>query len=100
RGLLSLGWYRPFLPAVQAYSGPASPYWASKGFLGLALPPDHPVWTEPERAAPIDEADRVVAMPAPGWLLQSTRHDGIVRLLNHGSDRFAPQRATGSEDPH
>lgn len=100
RGLLTLGWHRPFLPATQAYSGPASPYWASKGFLGLALPPEHPVWTEPERAAPIDEADRVVALPGPGWLLHSTRHDGIVRLLNHGSDRFSPQRAAGPEDPH
>jgi hypothetical protein len=100
RGLLTLGWYRPFLPAVQAYSGPASPYWASKGFLGLVLPSDHPVWTDPERAAPIDDADQVVAMPGPGWLLHATRHDGIVRLLNHGSDRFSPQRATGLEDPH
>jgi hypothetical protein len=25
-------------------------------------------------------------MPAPGFLLHSTRHDGVVRLLNHGSD--------------
>ena len=100
RGLLTLGWHGPFLPATQAYSGPASPYWASKGFLGLALPPEHPVWTEPERPAPIDEADHVVAMPGPGWLLHSTRHDGIVRLLNHGSDRFSPQRAPGPEDPH
>ena len=100
QGLLSLGWHRPFLPATQAYSGPASPYWASKGFLGLALPPDHPVWTEPERAAPIEEADRVIAMPGPGWLLHSTRHDGIARLLNHGSDRCSPQRVPGPEDPH
>ncbi|XES01174.1 DUF2264 domain-containing protein [Streptomyces sp. S1D4-11] len=48
QGLLSLGWYRPFLPVTQRYSGPASPYWASKAFLGLLLPADHPVWTAPE----------------------------------------------------
>ncbi|HVT66213.1 MAG TPA: DUF2264 domain-containing protein, partial [Trebonia sp.] len=46
QGLLSLGWYEPFLPATQHYSGPGSPYWASKGFLGLLLPPDHPAWTD------------------------------------------------------
>ena len=86
RGLLGLGWHHRFLPATQSYSGPGSPYWASKGFLGLVLPADHPVWTAPEEPLPIELGDQVRAMPAPGWLVQSTRHDGIVRLLNHGSD--------------
>ncbi|WP_433440942.1 DUF2264 domain-containing protein [Nonomuraea sp. CA-141351] len=94
-GLLSLGWYDPFLPATQPYSGPASPYWASKGFLGLLLPPDHAVWTEREQPLPIDEHDVTVAIPATGLLLHGTRHDGIVRLLNHGSDHGAPP-----DDPH
>jgi hypothetical protein len=89
-GLLTLGWYDTFLPVTQRYSGPGSPYWASKAFLGLLLPADHPAWTERERPAPNDEADQTVAMPAPGFLLSSTRHDGIVRLLNHGSDHQPP----------
>ncbi len=93
RGLLTLGWYDEFLPMTQPYSGPGSPYWASKGFLGLLLPPSHPVWTEPE--SPVLHGDRVVAMPAPGFLLHSTASDGIVRLLNHGSDHFPP-----GGDPH
>ncbi|HLL68901.1 MAG TPA: DUF2264 domain-containing protein [Micromonosporaceae bacterium] len=100
RGLLTLGWYDTFLPCTQDYSGPASPYWASKGMLGLLLPADHPVWTEPERAAPIDVADQVVALPAPGWLLHGTRHDGVVRVLNHGSDRARRLPANGLADPH
>ncbi|WP_043619234.1 DUF2264 domain-containing protein [Nonomuraea candida] len=94
-GLLSLGWYEPFLPTTQAYSGPASPYWASKAFVGLLLPPDHPVWTEREQPLPIDERDVTAAVPATGLLLHGTRHDGIVRLLNHGSDHGAPP-----DDPH
>ncbi|MFI0924084.1 DUF2264 domain-containing protein [Streptomyces sp. NPDC021012] len=85
-GLLSLGWYGPYPPAIQSYSGPASPYWASKGFLGLLLPPDHPVWTEPEAAAPVERGDAVHPLPGPGWLIQSTAADGLVRLHNHGSD--------------
>nr|WP_199035381.1 DUF2264 domain-containing protein [Glycomyces salinus] len=100
RGLLSLGWYDRFLPSTQAYSGPASPYWASKAFLGLLLPPDHPVWTAREEGAPIDEDDQVVALPAPGWILHGTRHDGVVRLLNHGSDRARHQSPDGMDDPH
>ncbi|MFB7596585.1 DUF2264 domain-containing protein [Streptomyces sp. NPDC056160] len=85
-GLLTLGWYGPCPPLVQPYSGPASPYWASKGFLGLLLPPDHPVWTATEEPAPAERADTVLALPAPGWLVQSTAADGLVRLHNHGSD--------------
>ncbi|RSM59807.1 hypothetical protein DMB66_26520 [Actinoplanes sp. ATCC 53533] len=100
RGLLGLGWYERFLPCTQPYSGPASPYWASKAFLGLLLPADHPTWTVREATAPIDEGDRVVAMPGPGWLLHATRHDGIVRVVNHGSDRARHLAADGLEDPH
>ncbi|MFG2130099.1 DUF2264 domain-containing protein [Streptomyces sp. NPDC048751] len=100
RGLLSLGWYRPFLPVTQRYSGPASPYWASKAFLGLLLPAEHPVWTAPEEAAPVDTADTTLALPAPGWLLHSTAADGIVRLVNHGSDRLPPAPATADDSPH
>ncbi|KUO17455.1 DUF2264 domain-containing protein [Streptomyces dysideae] len=100
KGLLSLGWYRPFLPVTQPYSGPASPYWASKAFLGLLLPAGHPVWTAPEEPGPVDTADRQLALPAPGWLLHSTAADGIVRLVNHGSDRLPPPPATSQDSPH
>lgn len=100
RGLLPLGWYGPFLPSVQPYSGPASPYWAAKGFLGLLLPGDHEVWTATERPLPVEQADTTVALPAPGWLLHGTRHDGIVRLHNHGSDHNHPDDPAASDDPH
>ncbi|MEV5893355.1 DUF2264 domain-containing protein [Nonomuraea fuscirosea] len=99
RGLLTLGWYDAFEPVTQSYSGPASPYWASKAFLGLLLPPEHPVWTEPEQAAPVDLADQTLAMPAPGWVLHATRDDGVVRLINHGSDRDRVQDQD-TPDPH
>jgi hypothetical protein len=85
-GLLTLGWHGPDLSLVQEYSGPASPYWASKGFAGLLLPPGHPVWTAVEEPAPVERADAVVPLPTPGWLIQSTAADGVVRLHNHGSD--------------
>ncbi|WP_053198281.1 DUF2264 domain-containing protein [Streptomyces viridochromogenes] len=100
RGLLTLGWYRPFRPVTQRYSGPASPYWASKAFLGLLLPAEHPVWTAPEEPAPVDTHDVGLALHAPGWLLHSTTADGIVRLVNHGSDRLPPPPATDDDSPH
>ncbi|WP_338783908.1 DUF2264 domain-containing protein [Streptomyces sp. DG1A-41] len=92
RGLLSLGWHGPDESVLQGYSGPASPYWASKGFLGLLLPPGHEVWTAPEEPAPAERADRVTPVGPPNWLFQSTRSDGVVRLHNHGSEdvRYDP----------
>lgn len=99
RGLLPLGWYGTHLPTTQPYSGPASPYWASKAFLGLLLPADHPVWTEREQPLPVEEGTQYTALPAPGWLLHGTPHDGIVRLVNHGSDHNPPD-GPGEDDPH
>ncbi|MEU9987332.1 DUF2264 domain-containing protein [Streptomyces sp. NPDC048045] len=92
RGLLTLGWHGPDTAVLQSYSGPASPYWASKGFLGLLLPPDHEVWTAAEEPGPAERADAVTPLAGPNWLLQSTRSDGVVRLHNHGSEdvRYDP----------
>ncbi|MET8975120.1 DUF2264 domain-containing protein [Streptomyces sp. NPDC004539] len=91
-GLLTLGWHGPNASVLQGYSGPASPYWASKGFLGLLLPPDHEVWTATESPSPAEREDALTPLPAPNWLLQSTRSDGVVRLHNHGSEdaRYDP----------
>jgi len=97
-GLLSLGWHGPHEATLQFYSGPGSPYWASKAFVCLLAPPEHPLWTDTEAAAP-SESDRVLALPGPGLLIQAA--DGIVRLHNHGSDHVRlpePESADG-EDP-
>ncbi|OQD53721.1 hypothetical protein BM536_025950 [Streptomyces phaeoluteigriseus] len=92
RGLLSLGWHGPDPDVLQGYSGPASPYWAAKAFLGLLLPPEHEVWTAVEEPAPVERTDAVTPLSAPNWLLQATRSDGLVRLHNHGSEdvRYDP----------
>ncbi|MFE6632305.1 DUF2264 domain-containing protein [Streptomyces rochei] len=101
-GLLSRGWHGAHEATLQPYSGPASPYWASKAFVSLLAPAGHPLWTATEEAAPVEEADRVLALPAPGLLLQATRADGIVRLHNHGSDHVRPHEGevAAEDDPH
>ncbi|WP_369176089.1 DUF2264 domain-containing protein [Streptomyces mutabilis] len=101
-GLLSLGWHGPHEATLQSYSGPASPYWASKAFVSLLAPAGHPLWTATEEAAPVEEADRVLALSAPGLLVQATRADGIVRLHNHGSDHVRPHEgeSAAADDPH
>ncbi|MEA5367653.1 DUF2264 domain-containing protein [Amycolatopsis sp., V23-08] len=95
RGILSLGWHGPHPPTTQFYSGPGSPYWASKAFACLLAPADHPLWTSTEES---DDTDTIRAEPAPGFLLQKA--DGVVRLHNHGSDHLRPHEAESADDPH
>ncbi len=99
RGLQPIGWHRAFEPIRQAYTGPASPYWSSKGFAGLVLPADHPVWTGREEPLAVEEADVNVVLHAPGWLVSGTRSDGVIRVVNHGTDA-QPDDAFGLDEPH
>ncbi|MEV5890331.1 DUF2264 domain-containing protein [Nonomuraea fuscirosea] len=90
KGLLSLGWHGPWRPIAQSYSGPGSPYWAAKGLFGLTLPAGHPVWTAVEEPLPVERDDYQVVVPSPGWLVSGTRADGVVRVVNHGTDHSHP----------
>ncbi|MFT3888755.1 MAG: DUF2264 domain-containing protein [Arachnia sp.] len=94
-GLLTMGWHHEWRPLAQSYSGPGSPYWAAKGLLGIMLPADHPVWTAPDEPLPVEQGDVLRALPAPGWVAHGTRADGIVRIVNHGTDHALPGAQVG-----
>lgn len=98
RGLLSIGWHEEWRLLAQSYSGPASPYWAVKGLLGVALPADHPVWSAPDEPLPVEAGDTLSAVRAAGWLVSGTRVDGIVRVINHGTDH-AEAGVLGGDSP-
>ena len=85
-GVLTMGWHDEWRALAQSYSGPGSPYWAAKGLLAVALPADHPVWTAPPEPLPVEEGDVLRAIAAPGWIVSGSRADGIVRVVNHGTD--------------
>ncbi|MBE1878751.1 DUF2264 domain-containing protein [Myceligenerans pegani] len=99
-GLLPVGWHGRYDRIRQLYSGAASPYWASKAFLGLLLPAEDPVWSSPAELPGPWTRDDVVLLRAPGWLVSATTGDGLVRVLNHGSDRLR-EGSTGprADDP-
>jgi hypothetical protein len=100
RGLLPTGWHRRYDGVRQLYSGGSSPYWASKGFLGLLLDATDPVWTAEPELPSSWAADQVTPLPVPGWLVSATPGDGIVRVLNHGSDRLIePAAQQRADDP-
>ena len=93
-GILTMGWHGTWRELAQSYSGPGSPYWAVKGFLGLLLPADHPVWSAPAEALPVERGDVLRAISAPGWIVSGTADDGIVRVVNHGTDHAFPAART------
>ncbi|MGV8978375.1 MAG: DUF2264 domain-containing protein [Cellulomonas sp.] len=86
RGLLTMGWHHEWRQLAQSYSGPSSPYWASKGMLGISLPADRPVWAAPSEPLPAETGDRLFAVKPAGWVVSGTSADGIVRIANHGTD--------------
>ncbi|MFI7273035.1 DUF2264 domain-containing protein [Streptomyces sp. NPDC049879] len=100
-GVFSLGWHGPHSePTLQRYSGPGSPYWASKGFAALMLPADHGLWTATEEAPAYEREDFVRSILPTGLLVQRTARDGLVRVHNHGSDHIKPHQAdAGAPDP-
>ncbi|MFC8599025.1 DUF2264 domain-containing protein [Isoptericola sp. NPDC057191] len=95
RGLLTLGWHHEWRAMAQSYSGTGSPYWASKGLLGLSLPADHPVWAAAEEPLPVECGDTLLVAGAPGWAVAGTQDDGVVRVYNHGTDHAFEGDETG-----
>lgn len=95
RDLLTMGWFHEWRTLAQRYSGPGSPYWAAKGFFGLVLPADHPVWTAPAEPLPVERGDVLRVIETPGWLVSGTADDGIVRVSNHGTDHALPGDVVG-----
>ncbi|WUH94112.1 DUF2264 domain-containing protein [Streptomyces sp. NBC_00433] len=77
-GLLSIGYGYPQPAVAEQYNGPASPYWAMKAFLPLALPAAHRFWAADEQPPP-DLPDTLVQPPAGAVLLRS---GGDVTLLS------------------
>jgi hypothetical protein len=90
-GVLTVGYEYPNLNMAESYNSPASPYWAFKAFLPLALPESHPFWTAREELLPSlpvssrqphpgmilcrdPDADHVVALAGGQWASWKPRH--------------------------
>ena len=93
--LLTLGWHGEWRALAQSYSGPGSPYWAVKGLIGVLLPADHPVWAAPAEPLPVETGDTLRTVRAAGWIISGTQADGIVRVINHGTDHATQNSLVG-----
>jgi hypothetical protein len=53
------------------------------------------VWSAPAEALPVQTADQLRVALSPGWIISGTRADGIVRIVNHGTDHAVPGSLDG-----
>jgi len=83
QGCLGFGWTDVFPDLAEPYSCAASPYWCTKGFSPLLLPPEHPFWTAPEAPLPCEVGDFAHPIPPAGLLVRGV--GGEVEILNAGS---------------
>ena len=90
-GILSVGYGYPCAAMAEEYNGAASPYWAFKAFVPLALGDGHPFWQAEEAAPPAPRCITVIARA--GMVLRE--EPGQVTALCGGQS--APRSAGGAE---
>ncbi|UJF15697.1 DUF2264 domain-containing protein [Jeotgalibaca sp. MA1X17-3] len=69
-GLLTIGYHYPNLIMAEGYNGPGSPYWATKTFLLLAVPAEHPFWKA--ESLPIHYSEKQKAIPEARMLISQS----------------------------
>ena len=83
-GVPCLGFYGPFQPLIQTYSCAASPFWIANAFVCLALPEDHPFWTDTERNGVWEEMKerevRTTVLDGPGIVVDNHKDTGITEF--------------------
>ncbi|KIM21710.1 hypothetical protein M408DRAFT_80143 [Serendipita vermifera MAFF 305830] len=89
-GVLTIGYAFPNMFFTENYNSPGSTYWACKGFLPLAVAPDHPFWTSPEEPYPVASIPRTIALDHPSHIL--THGGGHTFLLSSGQACHYPLR--------
>lgn len=62
-GILRIGYAYDNAAVSETYTSPASPYWAEKAFLALALPESHPFWSAAEEPLPPAPEPSIQAVP-------------------------------------
>ncbi|MEA2064028.1 MAG: DUF2264 domain-containing protein, partial [Gemmatimonadota bacterium] len=82
---LQLGHLGEYLPIVEPYSGPGSPYWAAKAFWCYLLEDDDPFWTDKELPGEVEKKDFTISVPSAGMLVRGFKNSGIVEVFNQRS---------------
>lgn len=79
---LSMGFLRPCAEMLEHYSCGGSPYWSTKAFSILMIPPTDPFWKTKEEKLPIHQKSFSMPMRKAGLLLVGDKKTGHVQLIN------------------
>jgi hypothetical protein len=90
-GHLSMGFLRPCADMLEHYSCGGSPYWATKAFNILMIPPADPFWKAKEAPLPIQLGDFARPLKQAGLLLVGDQRSGHVQLINQKSYHDKPE---------
>lgn len=90
-GHLSLGYVKPCAEMLEHYSCGGSPYWASKAFNLLMLPPSDPFWSAAEEPLPVQTGSYAVAIREAGLVVTGDRRSGHVQLVNQNARHDKPE---------
>ena len=91
RGHLSVGFLRPCADMAEDYCSGASPYWATKAFNVLLIPPNDPFWCAPEVPLPVHAGSYAKPLRQAGFLLVGESRTGHVQLINQKSHHHRPE---------
>ncbi|KAG9076773.1 hypothetical protein FS749_011403 [Ceratobasidium sp. UAMH 11750] len=94
-GFLTIGFAYPNMYMTENYNSPGSPYWFCKIFIGTALAPNHPIWTEDELPHPGLGVVQTVALDHPGHIL--TNMGGHSLVLSSGQACHYPLKHTAEK---
>lgn len=82
-GVLTIGYGYPNLLMSEAYNSPCGPYWATKAFIALSVPQEHPFWSSEEEAEPGLAAPSVQVVPR-AILYKGGEHTVALNGGQHG----------------
>jgi hypothetical protein len=88
---MSMGFLRPCADMLEHYSCGGSPYWATKAFNLLMIPPADPFWKTPEAPLPIQLGNYSRPIKKAGILLVGDKRTGHVQLVNGKSYHDKPE---------
>lgn len=74
----------------ESYIDGGHPYWGMQAFALWLIPRDDPFWTASTGQLPVEKADFVRAIEAPGLVLAGHRASGQVKLLQGRSSKTDP----------
>ncbi len=88
---LSMGFLRPCADMLEHYSCGGSPYWSTKAFNILSIPPSDAFWKTKEEKLPIHRQSFSVPLRKAGLLLVGDKKTGHVQLINQKSYHDKPE---------